>query len=143
MIWGEVQLWWLPTASVAALAVLGFLALARQPPRKYWLTAMLLISALAIGASAWQQHANQVALAGETARLTELWPRLDEVGRLLPGGPGTTPAQTFDTVAAALGALNARIKELEAQMRALEERSRTRTIDPDRAAKIAEYLRQF
>jgi hypothetical protein len=146
MIWGEALLWWLPTVAVAALAVLGFLALARQPWRpgsKYWLAAMLVAGALAIGASAWQQDTSRATLAGETARLNEVWSRLDEVGRLLPDGPGTTPAQTFDTVTTALVALNARVKELEGQLRALEEKSRTRTIDQDSAAKMAQYLRQF
>ena len=145
-IWDEVALWWLPTVPVAALAALAFLALARQPwrpSRKYWLAAMLLAGALAIGASAWQQNASRKALAGETARLNQVWSRLDEVGRLLPAGPGATPSQTFDTVAAALVALNARVRELEGQLRALEEKTQTRTIDPDSAAKIAEYLRQF
>jgi hypothetical protein len=146
LLGGEAAPWWLPTAAVAALAVLGFLAFARQPwrpSRKYWLAAMLLAGGLAIGASAWQQNASREALAGETARLNELRARLDEVGRLLPAGPGTTPAQTFDTVAAALVALNTRIKDLESQIRALQEKNQTRTIDPDSAAKMAEYLRGF
>ena len=145
MIWGEDAVWWLPIASVAALAALGFLALARQPwrpGRKYWLAAMLLAGGLAIAASAWQQNAGR-AIAGEAARLDELRARLDEVGRLLPAGPGSTPGETFDTVAAALVASNTRIKELESQVRALQEKNRTRTIDPDIAAKAAEYLRQF
>jgi len=146
MILDEAALWWLPTASVAALVVLGFLALARQswrPSRKYWLGAMLLAGVLAISASVWQQNASRAALTGETARLHELWSRLDEVGRLLPAGPGTSPAQTFDTVAAALVASNAKVRDLEGHLRALEEKNRTRTIDPDTAAKSAEYLRQF
>ena len=75
----------------------GFARQPWRPSRKYWLAAMLLIGALAIGASAWQQNASRAALAGETARLDEVWSRLDEVGRLLPAGPSTTPAQTFDT----------------------------------------------
>jgi hypothetical protein len=146
MILDEVAVWWLPTASVAALAVFGFLALARQPwrpGRKYWLAAMLLAGGLAIGGSVWQQNASRAALAGDTARLLELRARLDEVGRLLPAGPGATPGETFDTVAAALAASNARIKDLEGQVQALQEKNRTRTIDPDIAAKAAEYLRQF
>ena len=146
LLGGEAAPWWLPTASVAALAVLGFLAFARQPwrpSRKYWLAAMLLAGALAIGASAWQQNAGRAALVRETARLDEVWSRLDEVGRLLPAGPGTTPGETFDTVAAALVALNARIKDLESQIVALREKNRTRTIDSDTAAKSAEYLRRF
>jgi hypothetical protein len=146
MTGGEAVLWWLPTASVAALAVLGFLAFAGQPwrpARKYWLAATLLIGVLAVGGNAWQQHASRRALGAETARLDEVWSGLDTVGRLLPAGPGTTPGETFDAVAAALVALNARVKELESQLHALEEKTQTRTIDPDTAAKIAEYLRQF
>jgi len=145
MIWGEDAVWWLPIASVAALAALGFLALARQPwrpGRKYWLAAMLLAGGLAIAASAWQQNAGR-AIAGEAARLDELRARLDEVGRLLPAGPGSTPGETFDAVAAALAGSNTRIKDLESQVLALQEKNRTRTIDPDIAAKAAEYLRQF
>jgi hypothetical protein len=146
MIWGEVAVFWLPTASVAALAVFGFLVLARQPwrpGRKYWLAAMLLAGVLAIGGSVWQQNTSRAALAGETARLLELRARLDEVGRLLPAGPGSTPRETFDTVAAALAASTTRIKELESQIQTLQEKNRNRAIDPDTAAKSAEYLRQF
>jgi hypothetical protein len=146
MIGGEAALWWLPTASVAAITALGLVAVAWQswrPGRKYWIAAMLLGGALAIGASAWQQDTSRTALGRETAQLNELWSRLDEVGRLLPAGPGTTPGETFDTFAAALVALNTRIKDLESQIHALQEKSRTRTIDPDTAAKMAEYLRQF
>jgi hypothetical protein len=146
MILDEVAVFWLPIASVAALAVFGFLALARQPwrpGRKYWLAAMLLAGGLAIGVSVWQQNTSRAALAGETAQLLELRARLDDVGRLLPAGPGATPGETFDTVAAALAASNTRIKELESQIQTLQEKNRTRTIDPDTAAKSAEYLRQF
>jgi hypothetical protein len=146
MILSEAALWWLPTALVAAMMVLGIVVAVAQPwrpTRKYWLALMLLAGMLATGVSAWRQNADRAMLIGQTARLDELWSRLDEVGRLLPSGPSATPGQTFDTVAAALVASNTRIKDLEAQMRALEEKSRTRTIDPDSAAKISEYLRQF
>jgi hypothetical protein len=146
MIWGEAALWWLPTAAVAALTALALVALARQPwrpGRKYWLAAMLLGGALAIGASAWQRNTSRSALGDETARLHELWSRLDRLGRLLPAGPGKTPDQTFGTVAAALVSLSAKIKDLESQIHALEEKSRSREIGPDAAAKMAEYLRRF
>src|SRR4029077_19746787 len=39
--------------------------------------------------------------------------------------------------------LNAKIKDLESQIHALQEKSRSREIDEDAAAKMAEYLRQF
>jgi hypothetical protein len=145
MSWGEAALWWLPTVAVAAMAVLGLVAVAVQPPRpsrKYWIAALLLGGALAAGASAALQATGRAALGDETARLQQLGKRLDEVGRLLPAGPGTTPDQTFDTVAAAIASLNARIKDLETQIHALKEKSRARTIDRDTAAKMAEYLRQ-
>ena len=150
MSWVEAALWWLPSAAVAAMTVLGLVAVATQPSRparKYWFAAVLICGALAIGASAGQQNNSRALLGQETARLHELWSRLDEVGRLLPAGPGTTPGETpgetLDTVAAALVALNARIKDLENQIHALQEKSRTRAIDPDTATKMAEYLRRF
>src|SRR6266516_2297630 len=112
MIWDEAARWWLPTASAAGLAVLALLALVRQPWRpskKYWIAALLLVGALAIAASAWQQKNTRAALGQETARLRDLATRLDDLGRLLETGPGTTPDQTFDTVAVAIAALNAKI----------------------------------
>jgi hypothetical protein len=98
---------------------------------------------VATGASAWRQQADRMALTRETARLQELASRLDEVGRLLPAGPGATPDETFGTVATAIVSLNAKIKGLEEQIRGLQEKSKGRAIDPATAAKIAEYLRPF
>lgn len=145
MIWGEA-LWWLPTAAAGAVGVLGLVAVTAQPPhpaKKYWLAAILVGAALALGASVWQQARNGVVLGAETARLQQLGRRLDALGRLLPAGPGATPEQTFDSAAAAIASLNARIKDLEGQIRTLAEKSRARTIDPDTAAKIADFLRPF
>src|SRR5271156_6446067 len=110
MSWGEAALWWLPTAAAAAIAALGLAALLRQPwhpSRKYWLAALLLGGALAIGASGWQQRAGRAALDRETERLGEAAARLGEVGRLAGAEAGAP--QTFDTVTAAIVALNARI----------------------------------
>src|SRR5712671_4880936 len=135
-IWGE-GLWWLPSVAVAAMAVFAIVAVAARPARKYWIAAVLLAGALATGASAWQQARSRAALGGETARLKQLGERLDAVGRLLPAGPGLSADETFDTVAAALVALNAKIQELESQIQALREKSRTRTIEPEAAAKLA------
>jgi hypothetical protein len=145
MNWGEAALWWLPTAAVAALTVLGLVMAAAQPARpgsKYRIATVLLVGVLAIGASAWQQNTSRRALGEDTARLRELRARLDEVARLLPVGPGASQAETFDRIAAALTALNTRITDLESQTRALEEKSRIRTIDPDTAEKMAESLRR-
>jgi hypothetical protein len=145
MIWGEAARWWLPTAAVAAFAAFALVALVRQPWRptkKYWIAALLLGGVLAVGASLWQQRNSRV-LSQETARLRDVAARLDELGRLLQTGPGTTPDQTFGTVAAAIASLNAKIEDLEGQIHALQEKSRSREIAPDAADKMAEYLRQF
>src|SRR5438552_2590689 len=146
MSWNEAALWWLPTASIAVVTLVGVLAVLAQPwrpARKYWVLASLLCGGLAIGGSGWQQARSRAALGEEAARLRELGARLDEVGRLLPAGPGKTPDETFDTVAAALLSLNAKIGDLEEQVRALQEQARSRTISPETAAKLAEYLRPF
>ena len=119
MSWNEAALWWLPTASIAVVTLVGVLAVLAQPwrpARKYWVLASLLCGGLAIGGSGWQQARSRAALGEEAARLRELGARLDEVGRLLPAGPGKTPDETFDTVAAALLSLNAKIGDLEEQV---------------------------
>jgi hypothetical protein len=147
-IW-DAALWWLPTAAVAAMTVFGSIAIAAQPQdpnarqaRKYWVVALVVVGALATAASGRQQQANRAALGDETARLQELASHLDELGGLLRAPPGTSPEATFDTVSAAIVALNARIGELEAQALALREKARTRVIEPETAAKLADYLRR-
>src|SRR5437016_5253871 len=127
MIWEEAALWWLPTAALAAMTVVGLLAVAGQPPRvsrKYRLAALFCVGALAIAASAWEQARYVVAHDADAVRERD-------------------QADRDDRAAAALLALNARIKELESQIQTLEEKGRLRTIDEDTAAKIAEHLRPF
>jgi hypothetical protein len=137
MIGGEAALGWLPTAAVAALALFAIIALLRQPSppsRKYWLAALVVIGAGAIATTAWREHRSRVALGATRARL-------DALTRLLHSAPGATPEETFDAAAATIAAQAARIKGLEGRIRTVEEQSRTRTIDPDSAAKLSAYLR--
>ena len=143
MSWGEAALFWLPTAAIAALGLAGLAMQLRRPARIYWTAALLLGGALAIGANAWQQATSRAALGQETAQLRELAARLDELGRLLGVGPGTTQDQTSDTFAAAIVSLNSKIEELESQIRAFQEKSRIRSIDPDTSARMAEQLSRF
>lgn len=145
MISGEA-LWWLPTAAALAMSLLAMLAAMahpRRPARSGWIVAILICGTAAVALSAWQQAENRAAFGQETARLRELWARLDALGRSLPAGPGRTAAETFDTVAAAIRALNARIESLDEQIESLHQKTRTRTIDPRTATKVAQYLRQF
>lgn len=142
MHWNEA-LWWLPTAAVVAMTAVAIAAAATQPARparKYWLAAVLAVGAVAIGLSAWRQSAGWYVLGAETDRLRELGGRLDALGRMLPAGPGKTPDETFDTAAAAIQALNAKIKELEAQIETLKQKNRVRDIDPATAKKLIAYL---
>jgi outer membrane murein-binding lipoprotein Lpp len=144
MIWSEVARAWLPTVAVAVFAALALFAMARQawrPSKKYWIAGLLLGAVIAVGAAAWQQKTSRVALNQEAARLREVAARLDELGRLLGAGPGT--GQTFDTVTTAIAALNAKIKDLEGQVQALQEKSRTRTIDAGTVSQMTDYLRPF
>ncbi|HEV2335841.1 MAG TPA: hypothetical protein VGS13_10120 [Stellaceae bacterium] len=139
MIWGEAALQWLPTATVSALALVAVVALVRQPSRPgrtYWLVALVIGGAVAIVATAWREGASEVALGAAAARL-------DALGRLLHSTPGTTPDETVARAAAAIVAQDAKIKDLEGQVRALAEKTRVRTIDPAIAADMAEYLRGF
>jgi hypothetical protein len=144
MSWSEA-LWWLPTAAVILMTGLGVLAIAAQPGgvrRQIWLAVLVFAGALAIGASVWQQQMTQAVLGGTAERLGAMRQRLDDIGGLLPGGPRATPGETFDSVAAAFRALNGRIEELEDQIRALREKTRSRSIEKETAAKLVDYLRQ-
>jgi hypothetical protein len=143
MSWSE-SLWWLPTAAVIAMTALAAVAVVVQPARPartFWLAALVFIGAVAIGASVWQQRAEHALLGGTAERLGAMRQRLDEIGGLLPGGPRATPGETVDSVTAAFRALNARIEELEDQIRALREKTRSRGIEKDTAAKMVGYLR--
>jgi hypothetical protein len=145
MISGEA-LWWLPTAAVLAMSIIGLLAAWAQPrgvARNGWVLGILICGAAATGLAAWEQEKNHAALHQEAERLRELGTRLDALGRMLPAGPGSTPTETFDTVTAAIQSLNTRIADLDAQIRALKEKARGRSIDPQTADKFARYLRQF
>jgi hypothetical protein len=145
MSWSEA-LWWLPTAAVIAMTALGVFAVAVQQParpaRTVWLAALVFIGAVTIGASVWQQRATNAALGGTAERLAAMRQRIDEIGGLLPGGPRATPGETFDSVTAAFRALTARIEELEDQIRALREKTRSRGIEKETAARLVSYLRQ-
>ena len=142
----ETVLWWLPTVAVVAMTLVGLVAMMRQPAtpaRRLWVAVLLLAGVVAIGGSAWRQHAARAVLDGEAARLHQLAARIDELGKLLPAGPGATPDETFGTVTAAILALNDKVKGLEEQISALREKYRNREIDPTTAEKLAEYLRPF
>ncbi|HLY47402.1 MAG TPA: hypothetical protein VKQ73_17620 [Stellaceae bacterium] len=115
----EIAVWWLPIAAVVAVAGLGVAAAAAQPARPakpYWVAALLLGGTLAIVLAARLQEIGRAALRGARAE------------------SGAAGSQVV--------ALNARVKELESQLRVLQEKSRGRTIAPDAAAKIEERLRQ-
>jgi len=130
---------WLPTIAVAVMTVLAFLAVLAQAPRMaklYWLIVVLACGALAIALAAWQQ-------SRELAQLRDLSAHLGALARLLPGGPPATPEQTVDSLATSMYSLNSRISELQAQIEALREKTKTRAIDSDTVTKLADYLRPF
>lgn len=137
-------LWWVPVAAVAMMTGLGLLAARGRPPhsmRRGWIFAVLVAGIAAVAVTAWQTVATHAALDREAARLAEIDARLDRLGKLLPQVPGGSPAATFDTVPDALRALNARIANLQEQIRIAREAASGRRIDPETAAKLAAYLR--
>jgi hypothetical protein len=146
MGWGEAALWWLPTAMVAVMAALAIAAVLVQPQRAArlcWIAGVLVAGATALAVSARRQETSWVAYGDEAAQLRAIGARLDALGRMLPAGPGKTADETFDTAAAALHALNHKIKDLEGQIDALHRKARDRAIVPKKAEEIADYLRGF
>jgi hypothetical protein len=142
----DEALFWLPTAAVTAVALLAVIVALAQPPRlvkAVWIVTTLLFGAAAVAATAWQQQQNRAELQGQTDKLRGVGSHLDEVGRQLPAVPESAPAANFDGFQAAVETLNAKIDALGSRIQAFREKSRNREIDPQTAAKMAEYLRQF
>jgi hypothetical protein len=139
MWWLQAAEAWLPTIAVGVMALLAFVATLAQAPRAAkgpWIATVLVCGMLAIAASAWQQ-------GRELAQLRDLSSHLSALARLLPGAPPANPEQTVDSLASSMYSLNSRIGELQAQIDALREKAKTRSVDSDTAAKLADYLRQF
>jgi len=139
MWWLQAAQAWLPTIAVGVMALLAFVVTLAQAPRAAkmpWIATVLVCGALAVAASAWQQ-------GRELAQLRELSSHLSALARLLPGAPPANPEQTVDSLTSSMYSLNSRIGELQTQIDALREKAKTRSIDGDSAAKLADYLRQF
>jgi hypothetical protein len=144
MNWGEA-LWWVPSAAAALVAAVAVAAVVVQPPhphKKYWLAAVVVAGLVAIGASGWQQARSRAAIAGEAGKLRDLMTRLDAVGRLLPAEAAAKRDGGFATVTAGIKALEAKIADLQDQVRDLKQQSRHRTIAAETAARLADFLRQ-
>jgi hypothetical protein len=139
------QLWWIPIAAVLGLIALGLVAVRGREPgrRRRPLAAILLFGAVALAATVWQEAASRQLLAEGRARLQEVASLLDQLGRSLPEGPGHSPAETVGTASGAIRALNARIEDLQEQIRTAKEKFQTRHLEPDTAAQVAAYLRQY
>jgi hypothetical protein len=134
MSWFGAAEWWVRTIAVGALAITGLLC-----SRRRLAPLVVIVAALAIIAAVWQQR----RLGDDADQLRELSGRLEAIGQLLPHGAEQTPNDTYNSVAAAIGSLNSRIKDLEDQIGDLQQKYRTRTIDDGTAAKLQDYLRQF
>lgn len=141
---GIEALWWVPVAAVAVMTALGLLAALGRPPdwaRRGWVLVLLIVGIAAVAVTAWQEVVSRAALSREGARLAEIGNRLDELGKLLPQAPGGSPTTTFDTVSDAIRSLNTRIEDLQHQIQAAREASRSRRIEPDIASQLAADLR--
>jgi hypothetical protein len=132
---------WLPTAALVAIWLLGLIALTAQLSHRHkrtWIIGFAVCGLAAALASGFEQAARL-----ETAtRLSRVWERVGKIKELPPLPPGTSPDQTVDAVATALGKLNDRVKELEHQLAALKVKSRTRTIPEENGGGLVEFLRK-
>ena len=142
----DEALFWLPSAAVAAVALLAVvvaLAQPRRPAKLVWLVLALLIGAAAVAATAWHQVQSLSEPPAQLAQLREVGARIDDVGRDLPAAAAPAPADNFDSFGAAIDTLNAKLAGLGGRIQALREEKKNREIDPQTAAKLSEYLRQF
>src|SRR3954451_3702118 len=151
---GIEALWWVPIVAVLAMTALGLLAATGRPPgsaRRGWVLGILIVGIASIALSAWQEVTSHAALVREAARLEDIGNRLDQLGKLLPQAPGGNsdgntggnPTATFDTVSDAIRSLNARIEDVQEQIRAAREMYQRRHIEPETAPQLAAYLRKL
>jgi hypothetical protein len=137
-------LWWVPVVAVLAMTALALLAATGRPPgpaRRGWVLGILIVGIASVALTAWQAASGHAALSREATRLAEIGARLDQLGKLLPQAPGGNPTATFDTVSDAIRSLNARIEDLQEQIRMARESYRNRRIEPETASRLAAYLR--
>jgi hypothetical protein len=130
--------WWVPTIAVAVVTLFGLFLVRRR-----WAIVFGIVGALAVIGTVWQQTTSRAAFRDDTARLQDMVSRLDQIGRLVPGGQGAGSGDTVHSVAAGIAALNSRIKDLENQIAALQARFTERTIDDATASKLEDYLHGF
>jgi outer membrane murein-binding lipoprotein Lpp len=122
------------------------MAAAKRPGRMakvIWVGVTLLFGVAAVAATAWHQVQSRAELPAQTAQLREVGSHLDEIGKQLPAGTAPGPEEHFDTFPATIDTLNAKIADLGNRIQALREKTKNREIDPETAAKMADYLRQF
>jgi hypothetical protein len=142
----EEALFWLPTAAVAVVAVLAVIIALAQPPRlakAVWLVLSVLLGGAAIAGTAWYQLQSRSEGPAQLAQLRELGAHIDELSRDLPPGAAPAPADNFDSFGAAIDTLSAKIAALGGRIQAFREEKKNREIDPQTAAQLSDYLRQF
>jgi hypothetical protein len=142
----EEALFWLPTAAVAVVSVFAVIIALAQPPRPakaVWLALSLLLGGAAIAATAWYQLQSRSEGPAQLAQLHEVGARIDELGRNLPPPAAPAPADNFDSFGAAIDTLNGKAAALGGRIQALREEKKNREIEPQTAAQLSEYLRQF
>lgn len=137
----------LPVALVFGVALLEAIFL----PRRLWAkgVAVLVVALCGIGAAAllrWEQQASEGKaadqVAAETSALQGLWAQWDALSRTLPPNSNDSPAK-FDTVGDAFASLSAKVARIGDQIAALKAGVVGRSIDPETAVKLADYLRQY
>jgi len=138
MDWTSAAGWWVPTVAVAALAATALFA-----ARRSWIIPVIAVGAVAVIGTVWQQTSSRSAFTSVAAQLRDLSGRLDTISRLLPSGSGGNSQDASETVAAGIVALGDKVKNLEDQISALQQKYKTRTIDEATAAKFADYLRSL
>lgn len=140
MDWTGAAQWWVPTLAVVVLAVVSLIVVERRRSR---IMALMAVAALAIVATVWQQTASHSAFTNIAAELRDLSGRLGTIGELLPNDSGSTPQEVSDSVAAGIVALSQKVKNLEDQISALQQKYKNRTVDDATAGKLADYLRSL
>jgi hypothetical protein len=142
----------LPLGFILAIALLEAVVLPwRYWAKGAWALAVVLIGLGAAGLLRWEQELGDSAaadqlterLAAETAALHGLWSQWDALSKSLPAPLDESPPGSFNNVDDALASLSGKVAVVKQQIAALKAGETARSIDPETAVKLGDYLRQY
>lgn len=149
--WGHAAAHWSPFGPLAAVLALALIEAVVLPARLWakgvWVAAVIVVGTLGMAATKWQQQQSfdsaEDVTDKELSALHGLWTQWDAIGQTLPPSAAAKPAASFESFEDAIASLSAETATVRDQIEALRAKATGRSVDPETAAALADYLRGF